>query len=188
MSVAPVPFPAEGLSDGVVTLRLKQDTDIEPIVEATRDPLIPRYTRVPQPNTAKHVRERLQVSAGERERGEGIHLLITDAADDALLGAVSLHGIDYENRLAEIGYWVASSARGRGVATRAVKLISRHGFDVLPIERIGIGADPENEASCRVAERAGFTREGILRSWICIKGRQSDAVSFSLLRSEVTAR
>lgn len=185
MSRGPVPFPVDGLSDGVVTLRLKEQADVDAIVATTQDPLIPRYTRVTEENSQEDVRRWLEDSEQERQTGQGVHVLVTDAEDANVLGAVSLHAIDYENRLAEIGYWVAAGARGRGVAVRAVRLIARHGFRTLPLERISIGADVENEASCRVAERAGFTREGILRSWICIKGRQADAVQFSLLRGEL---
>lgn len=185
MTPAAVPFPENGLSDGVIMLRRGREEDVEGVVAATQDPLIPRHTRVPDRNTATNVREWFESADEERRTGRGVHVLITSTDEGTLLGAVSLHAIDYENRIADIGYWVAAQARGRGVAVRAVRLIARHGSDNLPLERISIGADVENEPSCRVAERAGFTREGILRSWICIKGRQSDAVQFSLLRGEL---
>jgi len=186
LTLVPVPFPAGGLSDGVVRLRLKAEADVEAIVEATRDPLIAHYTRVPDENTAGDVRDWLRSSERERQAGAGLHVLITDeGGGGAVLGAVSLQGIDYEDRRAEIGYWIAAPARGRGVATRAVRLIAAHGFAVLAVERISISAEVGNEPSCRVAERAGFKREAILRSWINTKGRQSDAVMFSLLRGEL---
>jgi ribosomal-protein-alanine N-acetyltransferase len=66
--------------------------------------------------------------------------------------------------------------------TRAVRLLSRWVFDNLPIERIQITVQPENEASRAVAERAGYAFEGILRSYIEIKDRPRDAAMYSLLR------
>ena len=68
--------------------------------------------------------------------------------------------------------------------TRAVRLLSRWVFDNLPIERIQITVHPDNEASRAVAERAGYVFEGILRSYIEIKGRPRDAAMYSLLRTD----
>ena len=85
--------------------------------------------------------------------------------DDAgvLLGSVSLHTIDRLQNDAEIGYWTAPEARGRGVASIATDAVCRWGFDALPIDRIELCHAVENEASGRVAEKAGFTVEGRLR-------------------------
>ena len=68
--------------------------------------------------------------------------------------------------------------------TRAVRLLSRWVFDNLPIERIQITVQPDNEASRAVAERAGYSFEGILRSYIEIKGTRHDAAMYSLLRAD----
>ena len=69
--------------------------------------------------------------------------------------------------------------------TRAVLLLSRWAFETLPVERIEITIEPENTASCAVAERAGYTFEGVLRSHTVIKGRRRDMGMYSLLRSEL---
>jgi [ribosomal protein S5]-alanine N-acetyltransferase len=68
--------------------------------------------------------------------------------------------------------------------TRAVRLLSRWVFDNLPIERIQITVQPDNSACREVAERAGYAFEGILRSYIEIKGRPRDAAMYSLLRAD----
>jgi RimJ/RimL family protein N-acetyltransferase len=87
------------------------------------------------------------------------------AVDDAevLLGSVSLHTIDRLQNDAEIGYWTAPEARGRGIAAIATDAACRWGFGALPIDRIELCHAVENEASRRVAEKAGFTFEGRLR-------------------------
>jgi ribosomal-protein-alanine N-acetyltransferase len=76
-------------------------------------------------------------------------------------------------------------ARGKGLATRAVRLISSWALHDLGLTRVGLLTEPSNLVSQRVAERAGFQREGILRAYAEIDGRRIDYVSFSLLASDI---
>jgi RimJ/RimL family protein N-acetyltransferase len=89
------------------------------------------------------------------------------------------------HRRCAVGYWLAREARGQGNATRALRLICDWGFRSLGLERIGVGAATGNLASQRVAERAGFTREALLRSYIRAKDRRLDIVEFGLLAAEM---
>jgi RimJ/RimL family protein N-acetyltransferase len=82
---------------------------------------------------------------------------------------------------ATVGYWVLPEARQAGFATRAVRLVSGWCFENLGVARLGLLTEPWNDASRRVADRAGFRQEGVLRSWAEIDGRRVDYVSFSLL-------
>ena len=75
-----------------------------------------------------------------------------------------------------IGYLVYPQARRRGVATRSVRLIAGFAFEELEAERLEIQVEPANPASQRVAEAAGFTREGVLRAYQEIKGTRRDMV------------
>jgi ribosomal-protein-alanine N-acetyltransferase len=79
---------------------------------------------------------------------------------------------------------IAAAARGRGVTTRAVRLLCNWLFEDLRLARIQLLAEPDNVASWRVAERVGFTREGLLRSWTEMKGRRRDFYIYSLLPGE----
>jgi hypothetical protein len=79
----------------------------------------------------------------------------------------------------ELGYWLGPWARGRGVATRAVKLLARWSFEQLGLERLALHTSSDNLASQAVAGRAGFTREGVLRSWEERHGERADIVVFS---------
>ena len=81
----------------------------------------------------------------------------------------------------EIGYWVAPWARRRGVAGAALGLLSGWAIGHLGLERLQLKADLRNEASQAVAIRAGFRREGVLRSYVEMKGERRDMVIFSLL-------
>jgi RimJ/RimL family protein N-acetyltransferase len=181
---APIEFPVEGVSDGVIRLRLRTDVDNPAIVEACRDPDIVRFTRVPADYDDATAAEWAAESQRHREAGTGLHLVVADAEDDRLLGSIGTHVNRGEGR-GDIGYWLAPWARGRGVMTRAVLLLSRWSFDALLVERIEITIEPENTASRAVAERAGYTFEGVLRSHTLIKGRRRDMAMYSLLRGEL---
>jgi len=87
----------------------------------------------------------------------GLSLAIVDAADTArLLGSIALHPIDWRLGAADVGYWLAAPARGRGQATRAVRLVAGWAFDTLGLERLELRAQRGNHASQAVAARAGF--------------------------------
>lgn len=83
--------------------------------------------------------------------------------EGALLGAIGLPRLDWKVPRFEIGYWRRTGAAQRGVMTEAVVALSRMAFDVLGAERVEIRTDETNVRSWRVAERAGFTLEGVLR-------------------------
>ena len=121
----------------------------------------------------------------ERLAGRALLLGITDPADpDALWGNISLYDIDPHNQRAATGYWPAAPARGRGSATRALRLLSRWAFDTLGLARLELTCGPDNTASQRVAERAGFVREGMLRSHLTFKNGRRDTVVYGLLPSD----
>jgi RimJ/RimL family protein N-acetyltransferase len=90
-----------------------------------------------------------------------------------------------QERRAAVGYWLAAHARGRGVASRAVRLLAGWSFAQLGTARLELTCAPENEASQAVATRCGFTREGVLRSHMVFKGARRDTVMFSLLPGEL---
>jgi RimJ/RimL family protein N-acetyltransferase len=89
--------------------------------------------------------------------------------------------------VAELGYWTRADARGQGVAPRAVRLVSRWLFEEQDAGRVQLRAEVENVPSQRVAEKAGFTREGVLRSsgWSERRNRRLDFVVYSLLPPEL---
>jgi RimJ/RimL family protein N-acetyltransferase len=160
------------------------EADIPAVVAACQDPEIPRWTHVPSPYTEQDARGWLRHVAEEQAAGRTVHFLIVDAADDALLGAIDLR-FDREREVGTIGYWVAREARRRGVASSATRLLARWGLSERSLARIELFADRRNEASVRAAERAGFVREGLLRSYAHVKGDRGDYVVFSLLPSDL---
>ena len=174
-------FEVPDLRDDVIALRLPAERDIDAITAACQDPDIPRFTRIKSPYTradgAQFVRAAPQLW---RDGRHALPLAICDVGTDAILGSTGLH-LREQPEIAEIGYWVAREARRRGLATRAVRLVSRWAIDELGIQRLELMTRTDNVASQGVAERAGFTREGLLRSYITLGCGLSDVYMFSLL-------
>jgi RimJ/RimL family protein N-acetyltransferase len=183
--VRPIEFPVEGIADGSIRIRLRADADTPAIVAACQDPEIPRWTRVPDPYDDSSAGEWEAETRRQQESGEGLHLVIDDAATGDLLGSIGIDAINRVDGRCDLGYWLAREARGHGVMTRAVGLLSEWAFDNLPVDRIEITVEPENGASRAVAERAGYTFEGVLRSHTVIKGVRRDMAMYSLLRAEL---
>jgi [ribosomal protein S5]-alanine N-acetyltransferase len=178
-------FPVEGLSDGEVRVRLPADADVRSLVEICQDPAIQRFTTVPDPYGGGDARHFLDMCAAGVRDGLAVHAVVVDADYGEILGTVGIRRHATDEGRWDIGYLVAAPARGRGVATRAVRLISRFGFAELGAERIEISVEPANEPSQRVAERAGFQREGLLRGYQVVKGVRRDMLMYSLLRGEL---
>jgi RimJ/RimL family protein N-acetyltransferase len=93
--------------------------------------------------------------------------------------------LDWHHARGEVGYWLGAHARGAGHATRAVRALCAWGFAQLKLERIELLAATGNPASQRVAERAGFAREAVLRSYLRGRDGREDLVAFGLLVSDV---
>jgi RimJ/RimL family protein N-acetyltransferase len=178
-------YPRPPLADELVRLRPWSEADDEPARRATQDPLIPRHTGVPENQTVLEIRRWRAEQEPARVSGESLFLVIADPRTDELLGSISLMRFEWADHRAEIGYWVAPWARRRGVATRSVRLLSRWALTDLGLGRVNLYTDPDNPASQAVAERCGFTREGVLRSYQERKGRRYDLVSFSLLPEDL---
>jgi RimJ/RimL family protein N-acetyltransferase len=145
-----------------LVLRVPAETDAEAIERACQDPEIPRWTFVPSPYRRADAEAFFARSAEELEAGKSVHVLAVDAQDDRLLGSFSVMELDLEPGHGEIGYWVAAEARGRGIATRAVRLLAEWAREELGLTKIDVLPHKENAPSRRVAEKAGFRDTGEL--------------------------
>ncbi len=178
-------LPAEPLIDGPTALRAWRDSDLQPLVTAGQDPEISRWTRVPFPYGSSDARNYLLQRHDALQAGASAPFAIVLAEDrDHLLGSISLMRFSWKHARGEVGYWLAKDARGQGHTTRAVRLISNWGFVHLGLQRIELMAAVGNPASQRVAERCGFTREAVLRSYLVSKTGRDDMVAFGLLASD----
>ncbi len=169
-------------TDGVVRLREWRPADVADMTAACRDPEIARWTMVPDDYREADARAFIAGRDAARRAGEALDAAVVDAVDGGLLGAVALTALDWRHERAEVGYWVAPWARGRGVATRAVRLLAAWTFTYTEIGRLDLMTYIGNAASERVAERAGFVREGVLRGFYLAKDGRRDVTMFGLLR------
>lgn len=168
--------------EGVV-LRPWRIEDVPAVTAACQDPEIARWLAfVPQPYTEADARFYVQdcIDAPEERKP----FAITDAETGQVVGSIDMR----INRMAtgHIGYWLAAEARGRSLTTTALRALSRWAIEELGLGRIELVTDPDNIASQRVAEKAGFQREGVLRSILVNRdGSRRDGVMFSLLPEEL---
>jgi RimJ/RimL family protein N-acetyltransferase len=177
--------PEPPLSDGVVSLRPWRADDAAELVDALDgDDEVARWLdSIPQPYTAADANAWLSQTRHAWADGAGCPFAVVDAATGRLLGGIGLRWNDRVNQVGEIGYWARRDARGRGVTTRAVRLVTDWALRFAGCERLVLRADTLNVPSQRVAERAGFVREGIERSarFSPRQRRRVDFVVYSLL-------
>ena len=166
------------------TLRPWEPRDAPAVTAACQDPEIARWLPViPSPYSEEDARGFLEESRSSWESGESYNFALVDKSDE-LLGSIAIRILRFST--GHIGYWVIANARGRGIATEALKTLCRWAVDDLSLKRLELVTDPRNVASQRVAEKAGFRREGILRSALEYRdGARRDSVLFSLLAEEL---
>jgi RimJ/RimL family protein N-acetyltransferase len=159
-------LPEGGLSDGVVCVRPYRREDAVELREGARDEAVARFAFVRwADDTLEQLAERISVSWREAAKeGRALNCSIRDAASDRLLGHLVLYGVDWEAGRCEVGFWLMRQARGRGASARAVDLLCRWAFD-RGLARVQATTDVANVAAQRTLESAGFSREGILRSY-----------------------
>ncbi len=175
-----IAYPDPPLRDGEVVLRPFSDDDVPAIVAAVQDPLIKRFnTSIPDPYGDRDARTWLATHAAGLRAGLELNLAIT--VDGALVGAIGLGNLELAQRRGEIGYWVARDARGRGYATRSLRLLSDWALSALGLARLQLTTDVENAPSQRCAASAGFAREGVLRAFVEHQGARRDMVVWSRL-------
>ena len=164
------------LVDGDLTLRPWRVSDAPAVFEACQDPVIQEYTTVPVPYTREHAEHFVASRAGDPAEA-GLAFAMMHAGQ--LAGSMSLHHVQAFDHIAELGYWIAPAARGRGLATRGARLVCGYGFGI-GLRRITALVLPENEASRRTALAAGFELETIHRAAMTRRdGSQSDALVFA---------
>jgi RimJ/RimL family protein N-acetyltransferase len=179
----PYSYPDPPLADDRVMLRPWSVADIVDAVRSLNDPAIQRFLpAIPIPYTERDAREFITGAAAALDRGQ-LRLVGAEPATGRLMGAIGLRLL--EPGIAQTGYWISPADRRRGIATRMLRLLSRWALAELPLDRVQLVTDPENEPSMNVADRAGFVREGVLRQWYDLHGERRDGVMFSLLATDV---
>jgi RimJ/RimL family protein N-acetyltransferase len=163
------------LTDGRVLLRATELRDLDAIDRGMHDPEVVRWIGPPWPIAEVLPRH-------EALRRSGAPTFAICELDDSCVGLVWLNLRDADPATRSVGYWLLPGARGRGLATSAVRLISRWAFDELDVSSVRLTTAPENDASQRVAERSGFRRLGS-GSEVAVERRERGQVVFELTRA-----
>ena len=160
---------------GQFTLRPLSEEDIEAIYQSCKDPLIPKFTTVPEKYTMElaqgFVREKTPRLFAEHK---AIHWAFTinkdvspaalKVAGETFLGPFSIHGIEEHNHIGEIGYWLNKDVRGHGYGSIGCQIITNYAFETLGFRRLAGIVDYDNEASKKVLLGAGYEHEGLMKS------------------------
>lgn len=172
------------LDDGVIRLEPLREQHLEGLAALGQDPLVAQNTRVPEPWPEGFERKWLELYEQGRRDGKREGYAVVDVETGAFLGIAGVVDIHPDANQGEIGYALAPEARGRGLATRAVELVTSYALDELGLERVELQIATGNDASIRVAEKCGYTREGVLRSLYVKPGRRGDFVIYSKLPAD----
>jgi RimJ/RimL family protein N-acetyltransferase len=168
------------LSDGRIRLRRLQAADKAAVVKACNDGLIERFCfRVPYPYEESDFMDFLSYNEHFWANELIANWTVVDVESDDLLAMISLDVVALR-QAGEIGYWCAPWARGQGVTSAAVRLVRDWAFDELELERLELTTDVDNYGSQRVAQAAGFHREGIMRGYLTARTRRADDVLFGM--------
>lgn len=188
-SLSRTPYPEPMLRGYGLVMRLPRSDDYEAwwrLREASRAELELWEPLWPEDDLTKPAfRRRLRRYASEFADDLAVPFFIFRDTGE-LIGALTIANI--RRGVAQsgtIGYWTGTAYAGRGYMTNAVRLACRYGFDQVRLHRIEAACIPENEASRRVLEKAGFRREGYAREYLCIAGRWQDHLLHALLPADL---
>jgi RimJ/RimL family protein N-acetyltransferase len=177
-------YPAP-LDDGVVGVRPWRDTDLACVEQASEDPGIPQGTTVPAHYTPEAGLAYIARQHARLTSGQGVSLAVVDQHDDHAVGHINLM-LRPQQGVAGIGYWIVPSARRRGIASRAISLITTWGLSAGNFARIEAWVEPDNVASQRVLEINGYVLEGTLRSFLAFGTRRADVLVYSRITAGAT--
>lgn len=147
------------------------------------DPLIPLITTVP---TSGSRLDALAFIARQHNRlatGAGYSFAIESIEQNSAVGSIGLWLRDIDEGRASIGYWVAPRFRRRGYVVAALQALTTWALSLDEVGRVHLYVEPWNEGSWRAAQRCGYEREGLLRSWQVVGDERRDMVIYSALKA-----
>lgn len=163
------------------TVRHWKMTDAAALVQHANDPAVAQNLRdrFPYPYLRAHAQAFLKAAVSAAESSN----LAIDVGGQAVGAIGYVAGADVERYSAEIGYWLGQSFWGRGIATEALELVTAHAFGTPNLLRLFALPFADNPASIRVLEKAGYVREGTLRSSAVKFGRPRDQALYARINS-----
>lgn len=115
---------------------------------------------------------------------DGIEFAFVIMEHNKVVGRIGVYKINNQNKIGEIGYWLAENAQGKGIVTKASKAMINFCFSELELNRIEIKCGTENEKSKTIPEKLNFTKEGVIRQGELLYDKFIDLNLYSLLKQE----
>jgi [ribosomal protein S5]-alanine N-acetyltransferase len=180
-------WPTDPVAHGPVVLREFSAADLPMVREMSADPYVPLIGTLPSNASAREAQAYIDRQRGRLAEGTGFSFVIAEAGTGRGVGQIGLWLAGLDHGRASAGYSVIPSARGRGVAAAALTALTSFGWTIPELHRIELYIEPWNAGSVATAERAGFEREGLLRSHQEIGGRRRDMVLYATIRPATAA-
>jgi len=152
------------------------------IQELSTDPYVPLTGTLPANASRPEALEYIDRQRGRLAEGAGYSFAIAEAGTNRAVGGIGLWLAPLAHGRATAGYGVIPSARGRGIATAALTALTSFAWSIPALYRVELYIEPWNAGSVKTAERAGYEREGLLRSHQEIGGRRRDMLLYAAIR------
>jgi ribosomal-protein-alanine N-acetyltransferase len=178
------PWPATPPAHGGVVLRRAREDDVAMARELATDEYVPTIGTLPPHADEAEALAWIRRQHSRYDEGAGFSFAIAEAETDAAVGQCGLWLRELGEGRATAGYSVVPSARGRGFAADALAAVTAFGWTVPGLFRIALYIEPWNAGSVRTAERAGYAREGLLRSHQEIGGVRRDMLLYAAVRPD----
>jgi [ribosomal protein S5]-alanine N-acetyltransferase len=179
------PWPTGPVAHGPVMLREFSARDVPMAQELSTDPYVPSVATLPANASRERASDWVDRQRGRWAEGAGFSFAIAEASTDRAVGGIGLWLTALAQGRATAGYSVVPSARGRGFASAALIALTSFGWTIPALHRIELYIEPWNTGSIGTAERAGYQREGLLRSHQEIGGRRRDMLLYASVRDAV---
>lgn len=176
----------EPLCESAVCVRPAAERDIPEVLIAYQDDR-ELHLRMGEerPPSGAELGRRAEHAEADRLAGRRLTMTIVERESDVCRGQLDVERVDWDNLVAEVAIWVAPERRGRGFGSRALRLVSRWLIEECGLHRVAVLTEPDNGPMIGAAERAGFSREGVLRAYRRRRGRRIDVLVLSLVRRDL---
>jgi [ribosomal protein S5]-alanine N-acetyltransferase len=180
----PLSWPTTPVAHGPVVLREFSAADLPMVKEMSADPYVPLIGTLPPNASTQEALAYIDRQRGRPAEGIGFSFAIAEAGTGRGVGGIGLWLAGLDQGRATAGYSVRPSARGLGLAAAALTALTAFAWSIQDLHRIELYIEPWNTGSVRTAERAGFEREGLLRSHQEIGGRRRDMLLYATIRGD----
>ena len=176
------PWPSADPEHGRIRLRTFADLDAGMAMDLSHDPYVPTVGSLQAHATHDEAMTWIERQRRRHIEGTGFSFSIADLETDRSMGNIGLWIRELDTGRAQVGYAVAPNDRGHGIASDALCALTTFAWTISHLHRLELYIEPWNAASIRTAERAGYEREGLLRSHQEIAGKRCDMFLYAAIR------